>query len=542
MSNPSNKSKAQEQRERVREICEADLYSFAQFAFPDRYYGDVHKDFFHFLQHNKADCKLGLIPRDHQKSHCAAVLCAWLITKQPWVTINYVSANARLVEAQMRTIKHVLQSPHYRDVWPEMLNYVKDRGEIKHKPEGVWTQVMFEVDHPARKKRGVRDATVTASTVRGTNTGLHADVTIYDDLVTDENYQSAAEKEEVINCYKNFAKIATTGSKMYAVGTRYGDDDLYAMMKDIEVVYFDDDDKEVREARWSIFEKVVEDSPHRTGDGNFVWPRAQHPKTGDWFGFDRKELAKKKADLSMDGNMTSFYAQYYNDPNDASLQRLNKNHFKYYDPSQIQEVSGQWYVKGKLLKVFAAADLAFTEGNGNKLKRRDYTALCVIGIDPDGYIYLLAMDRFQTDKMEVYYDRIMELYDYWGFKKIVVETNNGGKLVKAYVEDQIRREGGLLEVEGKAHTSHDGKKEERIMQALEPRYRSGTIIHFKGGLIKILEEELVLNRPPHRDMKDVLAICIENSKSPMKRANLYKSTGTGDIIPLSRFGGRRRKK
>lgn len=527
----------------IRSICEADAFEFAQWVMPDRYYGDVHKDLFHYFQFDEHACKLALIPRDHQKSHCMAVFVAWLITIKPWITINYVSANPRLVEAQLRVIKDILQSPQHRQLWPQHLNFIRDRdGTMRHKPLGTWTQREFSIDHPERKRRAVRDHTLSASTVGGVNTGLHCEVTIFDDLVTDENYKSEAEKQAVLDCYKNFAKISSTGSQMYAVGTRYGDDDLYALMKDIQVEYTDEKGERQKESRWAIFEKVVEDSPNRTGDGNFLWPRQQSPVTGEWFGFDARELAIKKADLQVDGDVTGFYAQYYNDPNDASLNKLSRNDFKYYNPKLLKNNGfGNWSYADKPLKIFAAADLAFTEGTGINSRRRDWTAITVIGIDTEGYIYLVDIKHFQTDKIEVYYDEIIELHEYWGFRKIVVETNNGGKLVKRYLEDEIRRRGGFLEVEGVAHTSHDGKKEERIIHALEPRYRSGTIYHHKGGFIKLLEEELILNRPPHRDLKDSLAICIEHSTSNIRRFN-QEQTQHHNVVPITRFGGKRRRR
>lgn len=528
----------------IRIMCEEDVYEFAQWCMPDRYYGDVHRDLFHFFQHGDEPNKLALIPRDHQKSHCIAVFVAWLITVKPWITINYVSASPRLVLAQMRTIKDILRSKQHRQLWPNHLNYVRDRdGVVRHKPTGVWSQKEFEIDHPERKARMVRDVTVSASTVEGTSTGLHCEVTVFDDLVTDENYVSAAEREKVISCYKNFAKISTTGSRKYAVGTRYGDDDLYALLKELKVEYFDENNNKVSHPMWSIMERVVEDSPNRTGDGNFLWPRQQSPLTGEWFGFDRREWALKKADLQIGGDVTGFYAQYYNDPNDASLDRLSRNHFKYFNPNLLKQIgSGNWEYNSKPLKLFVAADLAFTEGGTLKLRKRDWTAVVVIGIDTEGYIYVLELKRFQTDQVEKYYEEIIEMQEYWGFRKIIVETNNGGKLVKRYLEDEIRRQGGFLEVEGIAHTSHDGKKEERIIQALEPRYRNGTIFHHKGGVIKLLEEELVLNRPPHRDLKDALAICIEHSRSTIKRSE-NQATGThGVVVPISRFGARRRRR
>ncbi len=529
----TNTVQSQEEQE-LRELCEADLYTFARTVFPDRYYGDVHKEFFHYLQHDKARNKLGLIPRDHQKSHCMAVLATWLITLEPWITINYVSANKDLIEAQMEAIEHVLKTKIHRRLWPQMMNYTNERGIDKHKPTGKWQAKLFQIDHPDREDRAVRDPTIRAATVRSGSTGMHSNVTIYDDLVTDENWESLADKRDVLKCYKNFAKISTTGSMFYAVGTRYGDDDLYAHMMELTYTVAG-----VEKPMWSVFHRVVEDSPDRTGDGNFVWPRMEMPN-GESYGFDEEELAIKKSNLRIDGDVTGFYAQYYNDPNDSSLDRLNRNDFRYYESRLLREEGGVWQYKGEPLKLTAAADLAFTEVGSANAKMNDYTAMAVIGMDAEGFVYLLALERFQTDDYDVYYNAIMDLHDYWGFREITIETNNGGQLVKRYVEDQVRKHGGSLLVNGQATTTNAGKKEERIRQVLYPRYKASTILHGKFGLTKLLEEELVLNRPPHDDLKDVLSIVIAAAKPRLARGTGRKRTVVGNVVNArSRFGGER---
>jgi hypothetical protein len=271
----------------IRKACEDDLYTFATMMFPDRYYGDVHKEFFRWLQEERFQFQLGLIPRDHQKSHCIAVYAAWKITKRPWWTVLYVSANPSLAREQLGVIEKILQSKTHRALWPDMLNYVRDRdGEWKHKPVDTWTQDVIKVDHPDRLSRQVRDPTVRATSVKSTNTGFHCNEVIFDDLVTDENYGSEAEKSDVIACYKNCMKIMTTGSFCKAVGTRYGEDDLYAMITQLRIPIFDDEGDQVgEEPMWRVFERVVEDSVYKTGDGNFLWPRTQMP-SGEWFGFD----------------------------------------------------------------------------------------------------------------------------------------------------------------------------------------------------------------------------------------------------------------
>lgn len=518
----------------IRESCEADLYTFAQMMFPDRYYGDMHKEFFLFLQSEEHQFQLGLIPRDHQKSHCIAVYAAWKITKKPWWTILYVSSNPSLAREQLGVIEKILQSKQHRALWPEMLNYVRDRdGVMKHKPLDTWTQDAIKVDHPERLSRQVRDPTVRATSAKSTNTGFHCNEVIFDDLVTDENYESEAEKAEVVRCYKNCMKILTTGSYCKAVGTRYGDDDLYALITSLRIPVFDESGEEVGDAAmWEVFERVVEDSPYRTGDGNFVWPRVQMP-SGEFFGFDQRELAIKKANLTLDGNMSGFLAQYYNDPNDESLARINKQHFQYIEPKFLIKRGDEWYYNQKKLRITAAMDLAFSN---LKAKRRDFTAIAVVGMDQDGYLYVLDLERFKTDKMEEYYDKAIDMFSRWGFKQLVVESNNGGGLVAEYMKSVVRKEGGYLEIKPKA-APNDSSKYERILQILEPRYRNSEVFHNRIGLIRLLEEELVQPKPRNDDLKDAVTLAVTELKPPMGRGIALARKKLTE--QLSRFGGRR---
>jgi phage terminase large subunit-like protein len=292
-----------------------------------------------------------------------------------------------------------------------------------------------------------------------------------------------------------------------------------------------------QEKLWECFERVVEDSPNRTGDGNFVWPRIQMPN-GDYFGFDTRELAIKKANLSIDGDIQGFFSQYYNDPNTSALHRIGKNHFKYIDPRHLRFMDNGWYYSGKKLKLICAMDLAFSKSG---IKRRDYTAIVVVGMDHEGFVYILDLDRFQTDKLEVYYERFLELLRKWSFKVAVVETNNGGGLVAEYMQDTVRKEGGSVEIQGKA-ASNQQSKVQRIIQALEPRYRNGEVFHSRGGLTAALEEELILPRPSNDDLKDAVALAVQELKRPLG-SGLRKVVASARLITenISRFGGSRRR-
>ena len=104
------------------------------------------------------------------------------------------------------------------------------------------------------------------------------------------------------------------------------------------------------------------------------------------------------------------------------------------------------------------------------------------------------------------------------------------------LKDKLREEGLRLSIEEFRPSKREGSKEERIAAALEPRYDNMAIWHFKGGYIDILEEELVLARPPHDDIKDALASVVEIAVKPMK--NRSSNRPSDNVIQFNRrFGG-----
>ena len=529
----------------IRQECEQDLFTYAQMIFPERYFGDVHREFYGFFQESlessistgNADNSCALIPRDHQKSFCIAVALSWVITKHPWITCVYVSSNPNLTEKQLQIIKNIFYTPLHRELWPDMLNFERGRtGKLEHKPTGTWTKTEISVDHPDRPK-SEKDPTIQATSAKSTNTGSHFKICVFDDLVTNENYASQADREALKEVSQSFASIATTGSIMWAVGTRYGDDDLYASWQEMDYNIYDDDTGELVETKpvWKFFERKVEDSFAMDGSGQYVWPRQKMPN-GNWYGFNRTELSRKKAQML---NLELFYCQYYNTANATSTDKINKNNFMYANPSALEQRNGTWYYNDKALKLHAGMDLNFTEGKGLKKKKRDSTAITVIGWDKDGYLYVLEQRRFQTDKAEKYYTELLELYDYWGFREATIESNVGGSVVVRFIKDEIRKEGRTLVVSGVPSTDN---KKERIEMTLEPLYRSNSVYHFKGGFTRLLEEELRLSRPPHDDLKDSLYIAVTNSKRQGK-TKLVSSSSTRNVVNAScRFGGTRRRR
>jgi phage terminase large subunit-like protein len=454
-----------------------------------------------------------LLPRDHQKSHCAAVKAAWLLTKDPSKTILYVSATSALAEKQLKAIKDIIDSPIYRRFWPDMIHPEEGKRE-------KWTTTEICVDHPIRKEEAVRDSSIFAAGLTTNITGFHATDVFLDDMVVPNNAYTEEGRSKVEQQYSQLASIETTGATETVVGTRYHPADIYSALMDMMEPLFDSagdivDERHVYEFKTEVVEV----------DNIFLWPREVR-EDGKAFGFNQKELARKKAKYL---DKAQFYAQYYNDPNDPDSRRLTYDRFQYYDQRHLRQEYGRWYFKDKPLNVYGAIDFAFSLKKG-----ADYTAIVVIGIDPDGYIYILDIDRFKTDKLSDYYDHLVKLHTRWDFKKLRAEVTVAQAIICNDLKDRIRAEGLRLSLDDHRPTRNEGSKIERIDAALEPRYENQTIFHFKGGYTPILEEELVLARPPHDDIKDSLASAVEIAVAPKAR----REGRNKNVIQFNkRFGG-----
>lgn len=505
--------------ESIRKRAEEDLYVFAALVNPSYQYGAAHREGFRFLSNlDGSSDRLLLYPREHLKSHMVAVWCAWWITKHPEVTILYVSATEDLATQQLAAIKGILESDVYRTYWPDMIHPEEAKRE-------EWNFKNIKVDHPRRKEFGVRDRTVAARSVGGNTTGLHADVIVFDDLVVPQNAYTEDGRAKVQAAYSQFSSVANTGAISRVVGTRYHGKDIYAQMLGTEVEEFDGEGNVVGSRKmYDVLERVVEE------DGHYLWPRVQNSKTGKWYGFNNQELAKKRAKYFAAGERVQYYAQYYNNPNPQGEEGEEAPSFQYYNRKYLTETDGVWYFRDKPLAIFAAGDLAYTEG-----VRSDYTAFAVIGLDQDGFIYILELDQFKTTKYEKMYQCALRMFEKWKFKKLRMESNAGANLVVEYMKDRVREDGKTLVVEGKRA---EGEKNERCQAILIPRYSNKTIWHYEGGIIGAYEEQITLARPAHDDLRDAVSAAVEISKPPQKHRN---TTGEsrGNVIGFNpRFGGR----
>lgn len=511
--------------EELQQACLDSLYVYACTIEPHRVWGDIHKEVFTWWQGHLDDPSgkenlLCLLPRDHQKSHMMALMATWLIARDPAITILYVSATATLAEKQLSDIKRILESKTFSLLWPNMLNKEEGKREI-------WNAMEICVDHPLRKEEGVRDSTVLAAGLTKNVTGLHCQVLMKDDVVILDNAYTLEARNKVASACSQLASVLTTGGKEFVVGTRYHPTDHYNDLKIMkEDVHGEDGEITGQIVVYDTYERAVEEN------GVFLWPKEFRASDSKPFGFDWKELARKKAKYL---DTTQFFAQYYNNPNDMENQRIGRDKFLYYEREQVKENMGVWYINGRRINVYAGMDFAYSVS-----KKSDFSCIVVIGVDSDFNIYVLDIDRFKTKSMDIYFNTLLNMHSKWGFRSLRAEVSVAQAAIVEYLKEQAKHEGMVLRIDEHRPNKYQGAKAERIAASLEPRYHNGQMLHFKGGYCSMLEEELMLENPAHDDIKDTLAIVVSGDiRKPLKRNN-DEGDGVTYVNFHPRFGGVRR--
>ena len=505
------------QIDQIREAAEADLLTFIRLVAPHLMVGAVHEELISWWQRQGAkENQLVLLPRGHMKSKLIAYRTAWWLTKHPETTILYVSATADLAEKQLYAIKLIIDSPIYRRYWKDMIHEEEGKRE-------KWAVAEIAVDHPQRKLEGIRDASVKAVGLTSNTTGFHADVVVLDDIVVPGNAYTEDGREKVSSAYSQLASIENPGAFEWVVGTRYHPRDIYDTMVNMkEQIYNDEGELESEENVYELFQRVVETN------GEFLWAK-QKRSDGKSFGFDAKELARIKAKYV---DVTQFYSQYYNDPNNSEAANIDNDNFQYFDRAVLQNREGDWYIRDRKLNVFAAIDFAFS-----LRKQADSTALVVVGVDHQANYYVLDIDRFKTDRIVDYYDHILRAWEKWGFRKLRAEVTVAQQTIVKELKDSYLKPNGIpLVIDEYRPTRHLGDKRQRINATLEPKYHNQQMWHYKGGNCQVLEEELSQVHPPHDDVKDALANAIAISVVPRQRSNGV-SMMSSNVLTHSRFGG-----
>lgn len=504
----------------LRERAESSLLDFIHIIHPRRVLGSVHEDLIHWWTRPDAKShQLVLLPRDHQKSTMVAYRTVWEITRNPAIRILYISSTSLLATKQLKFMKDILLSDTYRQLWPDMVKLQEAKREL-------WNTSEIAVDHPKRKEEAIRDPTIFTAGLTTNIAGLHSDITVMDDVVVFDNAYTEDGRERTEQQYSLLASIESADARNWIVGTRYHPKDLYGTLIDKQVELYGENGEVIKsEHLYEVYQKEVEN--RGDGTGEFLWPRQQN-KYQQWFGFNAEILAKKRSQYL---DKVQFRAQYYNDPSDMESAGISKDCFQYYDQGNLAKYDNKWFVGANRVNVCAAVDFAYTT-----TKRADYTCIAVVGVDSMYNYYVLEVDRFKTGHISDYFKHILSLHQKWGFRTLYAEaTAAQSVIINSLKQDYIRPNGLALAIEEENPSRHLGSKEERITNILQPRYANRQMWHYKGGNCQSLEEELIVQHPPHDDIKDAVSVAVNRSIAPT--GAIRSSTNVLGTYSNNRFGG-----
>jgi len=168
-------------QDEIRQAAESDLEVFIGLVAPHLLIGECHRELIRWwTSSTRKDNVMVLLPRGHLKSMLIAYKTVWELTKDPTETILYVSATADLAEQQLALMKNILTSKTYLKYWPDMVHPQEGKRE-------KWSLSEICVDHPLRKKEGIRDPSIKTAGLTTNITGFHATKVKLDDVVVPKN-------------------------------------------------------------------------------------------------------------------------------------------------------------------------------------------------------------------------------------------------------------------------------------------------------------------------------------------------------------------
>jgi hypothetical protein len=157
-------------------------------------------------------------------------------------------------------------------------------------------------------------------------------------------------------------------------------------------------------------------------------------------------------------------------------------------------------------------------------------------MDSENNYYILDIDRFKTDRISVYYERLLGLHTKWSFRKVRIEVTAAQKVIVEDLKANYIRPNGLsLSIDEFVPTRYGGSKFERINGLLQARYDNLQMWHYRGGHCQTLEDELSLEHPPHDDVKEGVANCVDMLKPPSQ--STARGSPTSNVVYNTRFGG-----
>ncbi len=274
--------------------------------------------------------------------------------------------------------------------------------------------------------------------VRGIKWGhLRPDLIVCDDLEEDEQVMSPERRDKFRKWVMN--ALVTCGSdtcSIRVVGTILHLDSMLNRL--------------IENKQWKHLFYEAEDGDFK----NLLWPEK----------FSEEILREIQQDYIEDGNPEGYSQEYRNQPVDITRAYFKSDYFYDFE----RDSDGVWIKPN--LEYFAAADFAISEK-----ERADFTVIIVGGVDPDGVLHIVDVNRFKTEDGGMIIDELIDTQKHYKPSLFTFETAQIDKAIGSFLDKAMLERGVFLSID-KVTPTQSKTMRARSIQAM---HRSGAIRYDK---------------------------------------------------------------
>lgn len=233
-------SEDQRKRDEIRQLCLTDKQVLSEvlgYDFVPAVHAPLWKQFFQYdnkkpwAQQSDIAKILILWPRGHYKTTAVVVDIIQAILNFPDIRILIMRGSIQITRAWLKEIKaHFIgRNPfsHLVDYFPEFCRIAGEDDPDNDDEAGGLPGTKDEFTVPARRNKGLGQATVTVASPRSIKTGTHYDLGYFDDLVNDQNYNSLTKLAKVEQDFWDCIPLIDPPFYAIMTGTRYAFGDVY---------------------------------------------------------------------------------------------------------------------------------------------------------------------------------------------------------------------------------------------------------------------------------------------------------------------------
>ena len=181
---------------------------------------EEHEALCNFLQHNRRKFKLGMMPRNTFKS-CVVTegFTLWSLINDSDLRILIYSDCSGKAQGFLLGVKNHIEGKtgrsRFREFFPNWeVNPYKDK----------WNESQIIV---SSRKNARKEPSIDTGGIETSKVGMHYDLIIFDDIVSDINVTSKAQMDKVHDCYKKSLSLLKPGGDVVMMGTRWHFNDAY---------------------------------------------------------------------------------------------------------------------------------------------------------------------------------------------------------------------------------------------------------------------------------------------------------------------------